>query len=340
MRRLFSTIMEVFKHQSIKLSKALEGSFRGAKHDHQALKQLEQALNATDFGEDAVEEVINQIQVASYNIDKVPRHNRKPFPMIESPFPVNQQIPHSEQNPTSEMFTYSAKNSLFRQGLSIVFFSVCIIHTTLIVFGRHAEGMWMVFGTLAMIILLIEVPKSFASVLLVVIFGTFVADEEFLLEVAAISKGENITEVRGSREFEPNYITSEEENIEQFTEKLKLLISNNAPPDEIIEILYMDRIETQISKDLALFDQIDKDVILTFARYGILEESVFFDLMEQKKYSTDEIKDSVKKLMASDYITTLQNKKNQAKLSRMGLALAKTFGLKDDQIIYIQTLIE
>jgi len=46
-------------------------------------------------------------------------------------------------------------------GVSFIFFLVCILHVILIVLGQNIEQMWMVFGTLAIMLLLLKAPKIY-----------------------------------------------------------------------------------------------------------------------------------------------------------------------------------
>jgi|GEM_PF-1699278 len=212
-------------------------------------------------------------------------------------------------------------------GLSFIFFIVCILHVILIVLGQNIEQMWMVFGTLAIMLLLLKAPKNILTIFVIIVFGTFVADEEFLLEVAAISKGEQLSIIRGSRDFEVLTVTPEKEVELALTKKLKDLLSRNETPENIIQALEVSRMELAIKEDLSGFEAVDKDVIKTFASQEHIEESVFFNIMQNKGYSVDNIADTFEKLGAAEYLSNNPDNVDEAQLTAQGKALAKALGV-------------
>lgn len=68
MRSLFNKFKQGLKRQTPTLYKAFGNVFSGAKLDHEALEQLEEALYTADFGVETVEDIINEIQ-AAYKTD-------------------------------------------------------------------------------------------------------------------------------------------------------------------------------------------------------------------------------------------------------------------------------
>ena len=69
MRSLFNKFKEGLKRQTPTFHQAFENIFSGAKLDQDALDQLEEALYTADFGDETVEAIIEEIQVA-YKADK------------------------------------------------------------------------------------------------------------------------------------------------------------------------------------------------------------------------------------------------------------------------------
>jgi len=154
-----------------------------------------------------------------------------------------------------------------------------------------------------------------------------VADEEFLIEVAAISKGEQLSIIRGSRDFEVLTVTPEKEVELALTKKLKDLLSRNEAPENIIQALEMSRMELTIKEDLSGFEAVDKDVIKTFVSQEHIEESVFFNIMQNKGYSVDNIADTFEKLGAAEYLSNNPDNVDEAQLTAQGKALAKALGV-------------
>ncbi|MCW5212474.1 hypothetical protein VU04_06155 [Desulfobulbus sp. TB] len=229
------------------------------------------------------------------------------------------------------------KDEVLHLGLSLIFFMTCVTHIILIVIERHIEQMWMVFGTLAIILLLINGSKNLITIFAVIIFGTFVADEEFLLEVAAITKGEQLFKIRESRNFEVLTVTPEKEINSALTNKLKKLLESEKKPEDIIHALENYRIELEIKEDLPGFDPVDKDVIITFARKGVLDESVFFKIMQDKGYSVNSISNTFEKLGSAEYLANNPDNIDEAKLTSKGVYLAKTLGVTSIHKTYDQT---
>jgi len=219
------------------------------------------------------------------------------------------------------------KNNILDLGLSLIFFIVCIIHVILIILGRDIEQMRVVFGALATMLLLLNAPKNMLTLFVVIIFGTFVADEEFLLEIWAVTKGEQLSIIRESRDFEMLTVTSEKDTALVLTEKLETLLNSGKTAEEIIHALEFYRVELEIKEDLPGFDPVDKDVIITFATKGVLDESVFFQIMQDKGYTVDNIADAFEKLGAAEYLSNNPNNVNEAQLTVQGIALAKALGV-------------
>lgn len=221
------------------------------------------------------------------------------------------------------------RDEILGLGLSIIFFIVCVIHVLFIVVGHHIEQMWMVFGTLAMMLLLINSPKNILTIFVIIIFGTFVADEEFLLEVAAITKGEQLSQIRESRNFEVLTVSSGKEKKSALTTKLEELLQGGKNPKEIIHALEEFRIDLEVEEDLPGFDPVDKDVVLTFASRGTLDESVFFQIMQNKGYTVNEVADAFEKLGAAEYLANNPDNVDEAHLTMLGVALAKALGVRE-----------
>ena len=218
------------------------------------------------------------------------------------------------------------KGRFFSISLSVVFFAISVIHGLLIILGKSSEPMWMLFGTFAIFNLLVNVPKNMLTAFAVIIFGTFVADEEFLLEVASLTRGEQLAAIRESRNFETLNTTLDEESRSVLTQKLEEILGSETSPQEIINTLENHRIELEIKDDLPRLEPIDRDVVYTFATEGALTESTFFNAMIDKGYSTDEISDSFVKLGAAEYLVSISDgDENQAMLSLKGKALANAF---------------
>ncbi len=220
------------------------------------------------------------------------------------------------------------KTDVLILGLSVLFFLLCVIHIILIIMGRNIEQLWMVFGTITMMLLIFSAGKNFIVIFMIIIIGTFVADEEFLLEVAAITKGENLHEIRESRKFQTLPASSEEAEDKALTLKLKELLKSEDDPGLIIKNLKAYQIELEIKEDLPGFSLLDKDVIITFATKGALEDASFFRIMEDNGYGVNDIADSFEKLGAADYVYNDPINKSVAELTEKGITLAKNFGIE------------
>ena len=189
--------------------------------------------------------------------------------------------------------------------------------------GTHIEQMWMVFGTLAMMLLLINAPKNALTLFAIIILGTFVADEEFLLEVAAIAKGENLLDIRESRSFEPLPVASTKKTEKALTEKLKVLLESGKSPEEIIQHLEESRIALEIKGDIPGLEAVDKDIISMFAKMGPMHNSALLEAMLQKGYVEDAIITSFEMLGVADYISNTTNNVHKSQLTKKGVALAQ-----------------
>lgn len=220
------------------------------------------------------------------------------------------------------------KDDILCLALSFIFIVLCLVHVTLIVMGRYIEQMWMVFGTISILLLLINVPKNLLTFFAIIIFSTFVADEEFLLEVAAISQGEQLSSVLNIRNFEKLTVKPEEETHSALTGKLTELLKHNNKPEDIIHALEEYRNQLEIEEDLPGFESQDKDAILVFAKHGLIDDQVFFDLMQTKGYSDNTIADAFEKLGAADYLFNNPKNINEAQLTDKGQALAKALGAR------------
>jgi len=219
------------------------------------------------------------------------------------------------------------KDDILSLALSLIFIILSVIHVALILMGQHIEQMCMVFGTIAILLLLLNMNTNLLTVLAVMIMGTFVADEEFLLEVAAISKGEQLATVRNSRNFEVLTVTPEAEVETALTKKLTSLLQQEQDPEKIIYELERFRYQLEIEEDLPGFEAQDKDAIELFARYGSIDEQKFYNLMQNKGYSDEIITRVFEKLGAAEYVYNNSEDIDQAQLTEKGVALAKSLGL-------------
>ncbi len=215
--------------------------------------------------------------------------------------------------------------------ITFLFSAVVIVHTVLIITGTDLEPLWMIMGTLAIMLLILVSDKSVMVLFMIIIIGTFVADEEFLLEVAAITSGESLSLIRESRELKELTVDSEKETEMALTVKLKELLESGKDPAEIIDELEEYRAELEIEEDLPGFDPIDKEVIITFANNGPLDESTFVKKMEDKSFTVNDIVDAFENLGAAEYISNVPDKSEMIQLTDKGIELAKTLGVNPVQ---------
>ncbi|MCL1124961.1 hypothetical protein [Shewanella surugensis] len=183
--------------------------------------------------------------------------------------------------------------------------------------------MWMVFGALAMMLLLINAPRNILTLLVLMILSTLVVDEESLLEVAASIQGEPLTNIRDSRQFEAPTLTSVNEVEAKLTDKLNNLLKSRMDSDEVVQALEAYRIELQVKVDLAGLDEVDKAVMQAFSSHGTLTEETFFIIMKNQGYTDDRAITSYKKLATADYIASSPTDFKQAQLTKQGMALMK-----------------
>ncbi len=214
-------------------------------------------------------------------------------------------------------------------GLTFLFFLLCIILIILILIGRpDIEQLWMVFGTITMILLILSAEKSFIVIFIIIIIGTFVVDEDFLLEVASVTTGESLSTIRESRKFNTLPASSEKAEDQALTLKLKELLKSEDDPGLIIKNLKAYQIGLEIKEDLPGLSLLDKDVIFIFAAKGALEDSAFYKILENKGYDVNGIADSFEKLGAADYVFNDPKNKDVAALTEKGITLANNLGIK------------
>ena len=95
------------------------------------------------------------------------------------------------------------KRDILYPGLSLVFLVLCALHIVLIALGEDKDAMWSVFASMAIMLLLLHPQRNMLSVLAIVALSTYVADEDFLLEMAAIYRGESLLCIRAARQEAP-----------------------------------------------------------------------------------------------------------------------------------------
>lgn len=217
-------------------------------------------------------------------------------------------------------------------GLSIVFFILAILLIVFIIAGWQLNQIWMIFGALAMMLLLINAPKNILTLLVLMILSTLVVDEESLLEVAASIQGEPLTNIRDSRQFEAPTITSVNQVEAKLTDKLNTLLKSRKDSKAVIQSLESYRTELQVQTDLSGLDEVDKAVIQAFSSHGQLTEKAFFSVMKNQGYIDERAITSYKKLATADYIASSPDDFKQAQLTKQGMALVKALNAVQEKL--------
>ncbi|MBX7157802.1 MAG: hypothetical protein K1X66_05405 [Verrucomicrobiae bacterium] len=221
------------------------------------------------------------------------------------------------------VFLLEKKSELITLFLLILFLVITLSHLTLIIMNRNLEPMWMLFGVSASLLLVFTGQKSFGAIFLLIVMGTFMADEEFLLEVTAIAKGDGLSTVRESRQFTALHSASEEVREKTLSAKLSELLQKEKDPEKIIASLETSRMEFEMAEDLPGFSFSQKEAVMILAQHDGVEESDFLRLMEEKGIKANEAIDSLEVLAAAEYLhLDSQNQKSIA-LTKKGKALAK-----------------
>ena len=166
----------------------------------------------------------------------------------------------------------------------------------------------------------------------IVVFGTYVDDEEFLLEVTAISAGEQLNAIRESRSFERLTVNNEQQTNAELSNTLKTLLNTKQPPEKIIAELEEHRDLLEIESDIPGLETVDKQAIKIFSQIGVVHESQFFNIMQQHGFNHDEAQDSFEKLGAADYLKNQDNDTSIAQLTTKGLKLAQKLVIPHTQL--------
>lgn len=219
------------------------------------------------------------------------------------------------------IFLLEKKSELIILVLLILFVLITLLHLTLILMNRNLEPMWMLFGVSASLLLVFTGQKSFGAIFLLIVMGTFAADEEFLLEVAAMVKGDKLSTIRESRQFVALPSSSEEAREKTLSAKLTELLKKENDPEKIIGSLETYRTEFEMVEDLPGFSVSQKEAVMVLAQQDAMEEADFLKFMQEKGVSANEAIDSLEVLAAAEYLNS--KNQNSLALTKKGKALAK-----------------
>ena len=217
--------------------------------------------------------------------------------------------------------------------ISIVGFSSIVviflfIKGALAVYHGESRELWIIIGMASILMLILSEKKGATVFLAILIIGTLVAREEFLLEIAALSRGENLSELRRTRSFVYQPENQPEIDIQKLAERLELSLKQNKKPAQIVKDLETLRAELDIQRDLIVLNDTHKEIIKFFATYGVLypsgEEKI------EKYFNQRGIKENDFSLNAQFLINKgyLYNGQDSVYLTKLGLQLAERMGLK------------
>lgn len=211
-------------------------------------------------------------------------------------------------------------------GLGAIIVLGLLANGVVAVWQGHSRELWIIIG-LSAILLMIILDKQGATVFLaVLIIGTLVAREEFLLEIAALTRGEQLSELRKTRRFSIPPAT-ERVDEEMLTEKLAQLLEENKTPSEIVKRLESLRSEQAIERDLIALNDLSREIIRYFSVKGSSLVDPFDAYMKKKNRSPEDAHNTFSILETKGYVKATETSKGWlGHLTQNGVALAKRMG--------------
>ena len=98
----------------------------------------------------------------------------------------------SSENKSVIRMLAEKQKELATGALTVILLAALVIALILSTGEHELKNLWVVIGISAMLLIVISEKKGVTVFFVIIIIGTLVAREEFLLEVAAMVKGESI----------------------------------------------------------------------------------------------------------------------------------------------------
>ncbi len=217
------------------------------------------------------------------------------------------------------------KLDIIISGLSMLLFVLLLTIVAKSLWGTIPESLWTVTGLVVVLLLILSKSQGTTVFLVIMAVSTMVADEEFLLEVMGVMRGESLGEVRQSRNYQNALSEGENEDDAKMQVKLGELMKTKKDSATIFKEVEAYRDELDIDRDINKLSKAAKHLLTIFAEEGSLETSILEVKMEDLG-SRAEMDDSIEELIGSDYVA-LHQTEDRAQLTPKGVLLARKLGL-------------
>ena len=194
-------------------------------------------------------------------------------------------------------------------------------------FGELPADLWMVTGLTAILLIILANRQGVTVFVAVLAISTLVAREEFLLEVAAIYRGESLSGIRESRAFEKSELSDDEEkdDVKLQAKLSELLKAGKKDGQTIFKELEAYRDQLDAERDVRRLNDLARLLVTTFAERGSMGSRIFFDLMDDEDIAQDERDLEMSELVGSDYLE-YHEIEDWVRLTPKGVLLAKLMG--------------
>jgi hypothetical protein len=206
----------------------------------------------------------------------------------------------------------------------VIFMSVLVVYA---LWHKDIRSLWIATGMSAIVLLLLAKDKGASLFLSVMLIGTLVAREEFILDAAAVVRGEKLQEVRKSRIGAPSYDNAES-SMDAIRKEIELVLSKSTKEDpKALASKVIDAAErAKIESDKTRLNDAAKAVVKMLAIEG--PTSGVGDDDKWQKYVKGQGLDSVEgsqQLIGQGYLKTTGS---CGSLTSSGVMLAESLGLK------------
>lgn len=238
---------------------------------------------------------------------------------------------HSSASPMAWSNLLEYKGDLIRACLAGLTLFLLILLAILSIIGHIPRDLWVVTGLSCMLLLIMHERQGAGTFICILAISTLVAREEFLLEVAALSRGESLASLRESRVIPMNDLSDDEEGDNTLLQsRLAELIEAGKTPQEIYAELELYRTQLDVDRDKDRISNIQHKILSYLAQHGMFTDETYTRLIERNDLDKESVDDALEELLGSGYITYKESLGKNV-LTEKGVSLAKAIGLEVDE---------
>jgi hypothetical protein len=218
----------------------------------------------------------------------------------------------------------------------VVLLVLFVIFSIEIAFRVETKELWVLLGIIALLLLLLTNQRGATVFLTAMVVGTLIAREDFLLKIAALSRGTSYSDIMKSGFQSAGQsdvqLAAEVKTLEQKKQETRNELASEVHDDKKQQVKQkLEEIDANLvlAKDAATLSTPIKNTVLEMATKGPISENDFKRIMDQSGIPMNiGVDDLTKQLIEPKYAETGE-KDERLHLTAKGIDLAKRLGVKN-----------